>query len=300
MGGAAPAGTQTLSQRLNNSLSHPLSPQEPQPLRLVVCGTDTDVGKTVVSALLVQGLTAHYWKPVQCGLDGGGDRDRLREWLQLPESRLLPEAYRLAAPVSPHWAAELEGAAEREGAGPGASGAPIEPSRLALPAVAGSLVVECAGGLLVPLSRDRLQIEQIQAWGLPVLLVARSGLGTLNHTLLSLEALAQRRIPVLGLVLNGPPHADNPRTLAALGGVPLLACLPPLPAINRQSLADFWQASGLAQALTGAAMGLAAKSVPSLGANPGPLAGPGASSGPPTDDRPPSGAGPDLPNPDHP
>ena len=161
-------------------------------------------------------------------------------------------------------------------------------------------MVECAGGLLVPLSRDRLQIEQIQAWGLPVLLVARSGLGTLNHTLLSLEALAQRRIPVLGLVLNGPPHADNPRTLAALGGVPLLACLPPLPAINRQSLADFWQASGLAQALAEAAMGLAAKSVPSLGANPGPLAGPGASSGPPTDDRPPSGAGPDLPNPDHP
>jgi len=237
-------------------LSPPLSPQEPQPLRLVVCGTDTDVGKTVVSALLVQGLSASYWKPVQCGLDGGGDRDRLREWLQLPEPRLLPEAYRLAAPVSPHWAAELEGAAKLEGAGPGANGAPIEPSRLALPAVAGALVVECAGGLLVPLRRDRLQIEQIQAWGLPVLLVARSGLGTLNHTLLSLEALAQRRIPVLGLVLNGPPHADNPRTLAALGGVPLLACLPPLATINRQSLAALWQTSGLGDALVAAARDL--------------------------------------------
>jgi dethiobiotin synthetase len=118
------------------------------------------------------------------------------------------------------------------------------------------LVVECAGGLLVPLRRDRLQIEQIQAWGLPVLLVARSGLGTLNHTLLSLEALAQRRIPVLGLVLNGPPHADNPRTLAALGGVPLLACLPPLAAINRQSLAALWQTSGLGDALVAAARDL--------------------------------------------
>jgi len=256
MGCTAPAGTQTLSQPLNNPLSPPLSPQEPQPLRLVVCGTDTDVGKTVVSALLVQGLSASYWKPVQCGLDGGGDRDRLREWLQLPEPRLLPEAYRLAAPVSPHWAAELEAAAELEGAGPGAMGTPIEPSRLALPAVAGSLVVECAGGLLVPLRRDRLQIEQIQAWGLPVLLVARSGLGTLNHTLLSLEALAQRRIPVLGLVLNGPPHADNPRTLAALGGVPLLACLPPLATINRQSLAALWQTSGLGDALVAAARDL--------------------------------------------
>ena len=237
-------------------MSPPLSPQEPQPLRLVVCGTDTDVGKTLVSALLVQGLSAHYWKPVQCGLDGGGDRDRLREWLQLPEPRLLPEAYRLAAPVSPHWAAELEGVAELEGGSPGANGAPIEPSRLALPEVAGALVVECAGGLLVPLRRDRLQIEQIQAWGLPVLLVARSGLGTLNHTLLSLEALAQRRIPVLGLVLNGPPHADNPRTLAALGGVPLLACLPPLATINRQSLAALWQTSGLGDALVAAARDL--------------------------------------------
>ena len=243
-------------------MSHPLSPQDNQPLRLVVCGTDTDVGKTVVSALLVQGLSASYWKPVQCGLDGGGDRDRLREWLQLPEPRLVPEAYRLAAPVSPHWAAELEraseleGDSELEGPSPGANGAPIEPSRLGLPAVAGPLVVECAGGLLVPLRRDRLQIEQIQDWGLPVLLVARSGLGTLNHTLLSLEALAQRRIPVLGLVLNGPPHADNPRTLAALGGVPLLACLPPLATINRQSLAALWQTSGLGDALVAAARDL--------------------------------------------
>lgn len=258
MGGPAPASAQTLSKPPNT----PLNAQDNQPLRLVVCGTDTDVGKTVVSALLVEGLSASYWKPVQCGLEGGGDCDRLREWLQLPEPRLLPEAYRLAAPVSPHWAAELEGAAELEmaaeleGARAGVAGAPIEPSRLALPTVAGALVVECAGGLLVPLRRDRLQIEQIQAWGLPVLLVARSGLGTLNHTLLSLEALAQRRIPVLGLVLNGPPHADNPRTLAALGGVPLLACLPPLAAINRESLAALWQTSGLGAALAEAAAGL--------------------------------------------
>ena len=266
---------------------------KPSP-QLVVCGTDTDVGKTLVSAWLVQGLGATYWKPVQCGLEGGGDREQVQRWLGLPAERLLPEAYRYRTPASPHWAAELE-SGDPEHPGP-----PLDPERLALPAVTGPLVVETAGGLLVPLSRDRLQIEQIQAWGLPVLLVARSGLGTLNHTLLSLEALAQRRIPVLGLVLNGPPHADNPRTLAALGGVPLLACLPPLPAINRQSLADFWQASGLAQALAEAAMGLAAKSVPSLGTNPGPLADPGASSGPSTDYRPPSGAGPDLPNRDHP
>lgn len=207
---------------------------------LVVCGTDTDVGKTVVSALLVEGLGAHYWKPVQCGLEEGGDTARVAAMLDLTPSeaaqRLLPEAYRYNHPVSPHWAGELE---QR----------PIELGRLALPPVQGSLVVETAGGLLVPLRIDSLQIDQIQRWSLPVLLVARSGLGTLNHTLLSVEALRNREIPLLGLVLNGPPHPDNPRTLETLSGAPVLACLPPLPRLDRNALAEQWQASGLARNL---------------------------------------------------
>ena len=205
--------------------------------RLVICGTDTDVGKTVVSALVVQGLGARYWKPVQSGLEGGGDSDRLQALLQLPRQRLLPEAYRLRTPVSPHWAAELDGVT-------------IDPERLALPPDNGEpLVVETAGGLLVPMGRDWLQIELLHRWRLPVLLVARSGLGTLNHTLLSLEALRHRAIPVLGLVLNGPLHADNPRTLAAIGGVPILAQLPPLDPLNADALARQWQGSNLAHSL---------------------------------------------------
>ena len=210
---------------------------------LVICGTDTDVGKTVVSALVVQGLGATYWTPVQSGLEGGGDSGRLQALLQLPAERLLPEAYRLQTPVSPHWAAELEGIT-------------IEPARLALPAVAGALVVETAGGLLVPLRRDWLQIDQLAAWGLPVLLVARSGLGTLNHTLLSVEALRQRSIPLLGLVLNGPLHPDNPTTLAALAQAPVLAQLPPLEPLTASGLAAQWQAQDLGRTLT-AAMGAA-------------------------------------------
>lgn len=208
---------------------------------LVICGTDTDVGKTVVSALVVQGLGATYWKPVQSGLEGGGDSGRLQALLQLPATRLLPEAYRLQTPVSPHWAAELEGIT-------------IEPARLALPAVAGALVVETAGGLLVPLRRDWLQIDQLAAWGLPVLLVARSGLGTLNHTLLSVQALRQRSIPLLGLVLNGPLHPDNPATLAALAQAPVLAQLPPLEPLTACGLAAQWQAQELGRTLK-AAMG---------------------------------------------
>ncbi len=194
----------------------------------MVCGTDTDVGKTLVSAWLVQGLGAHYWKPVQSGLEGGGDRQMVERLLDLAPDRLLPEAYRLSEPLSPHWAAERDGVT-------------IELERLALPAIEGPLVVETAGGLLVPLQRNWLQIQQLQRWGLPVLLVARSGLGTLNHTLLSLEALERRGIPVLGLVLNGPPHADNPRTLEQLGGVPVLAELPPLQLPTAAALAQQWQ-----------------------------------------------------------
>lgn len=129
------------------------------PLRLVICGTDTDVGKTIVSALFVQGLEATYWKPVQSGTEGGGDRQRVIDLLELPKERWHPEAYAFQAPVSPHWAAEREGKC-------------IDPDQLQLPAIAGPLVVETAGGLMVPLTRQWLQIQQLERWQLPVVLVA--------------------------------------------------------------------------------------------------------------------------------
>ncbi len=197
------------------------------PLRLVICGTDTDVGKTVVGALFVQGLEATYWKPVQSGTEGGGDRQRVIDLLGLPKQRWHREAYVFQAPVSPHWAAEREGQC-------------IDLHQLQLPAIDGPLVVETAGGLMVPLTRDWLQIQQLERWQLPVVLVARSELGTLNHTLLSLEALRKRNIPILGLVINGPHHADNPRTLNELGEVPLLCALPPLEELNAAALTRQW------------------------------------------------------------
>lgn len=204
---------------------------EPLP-QLVVCGTDTDVGKTVVSAWLVQGLKAHYWKPVQSGLDGGGDRQRVQTLLNLSTDRILPEAFAFQQPVSPHWAAELDGVA-------------LDPDALNRPRIDQPLVVETAGGLMVPLTRQWLQIDQLQRWQLPIVLVARSGLGTLNHTLLSLEALQQRNLPVLGLILNGPPHADNPGTLEHFGGVPVLAHLPPLSPLTAEGLQEQWQRQDL-------------------------------------------------------
>ena len=204
--------------------------------QIVVCGTDTDVGKTIVSAWLVQGLGASYWKPVQSGLEGGGDRGRVSDLLQLTNDRLLPETYAFQQPVSPHWAAELDEVT-------------LDPGALMLPAIPGPLVVETAGGLMVPLTRSWLQIDQLQVWDRPVVLVARSGLGTLNHTLLSLEALRKRRIPILGLILNGPPHADNPATLEQFGGAPVLGHLPPLQPLTAEALEHEWELQNLSDVI---------------------------------------------------
>lgn len=201
---------------------------------IVVCGTDTDVGKTVVSAWLVQGLNATYWKPVQSGLDGGGDRGRVQQLLELPPDRLLPEAYAFQQPVSPHWAAELDAH-------------PLEPDRLQLPTTTGPLIIETAGGLMVPLTRTWLQLDQLQRWACPIVLVARSGLGTLNHTLLSLEALQHRGLEVIGVILNGPPHADNPATLEQFGKVSVIGHLPPLDPLDAHQLQQQWVQQGLSQ-----------------------------------------------------
>ena len=157
--------------------------------RIIICGTDTDVGKTIVSSFLVQGLKGIYWKPIQSGTEEGTDTKTVCNLLSLEPNSYLPERYKFKAPVSPHWAAEQESAF-------------IEPSNLKLPDLDELIIIETAGGLMVPLNRDWLQIDQLKAWGAPIILVARTGLGTLNHTLLSLEALKHRNLDVLGIVLN--------------------------------------------------------------------------------------------------
>jgi dethiobiotin synthetase len=176
------------------------------PSRVIVAGTDTDVGKTIVSSLLVAQLNAHYWKPIQCGdLDTGGDSATIKKLTGIKENRIIPEAYRLKMAASPNQAAEAEGIT-------------IEDKNLILPSHDGALVVELAGGLMVPLRDNLLQIDQIKIWNLPVVLVARSGLGTLNHTLLSLEAMEKRNIQATTLILNGEKHEENYKTLLKIIG----------------------------------------------------------------------------------
>jgi len=190
-----------------------------------VTGTDTDVGKTVVSAALTLGLGAAYWKPIQAGTAPSTDTGDVKAWTGLPDSRFLPETYVLEAPMSPHAAAALEGIE-------------IDPERIlaTVPPADRPVVVEGAGGLMVPVGPATLVIDLIAGLGLPVVLVARTGLGTLNHTLLSVAELRRRAIPLLGVVLNGAPHESNHRAIETYGDVPVLGRVPPLSALDAASL----------------------------------------------------------------
>ena len=190
---------------------------------IVITGTDTNIGKTVFAAGLVGLLDGAYWKPVQAGLDDGTDTETVRHLSGLPEDRFFREAWRLNTSASPHLAAEIDGVA-------------IDPDALAPPPTARTLVIEGAGGLLVPLTRKTLLVDVFARWRFPVVLCARTGLGTINHTLLSIEALRRRDIPILGVVLIGDAHAENRRVLGEMSGVRVLGRLPVLDPLTPQML----------------------------------------------------------------
>jgi dethiobiotin synthase len=189
---------------------------QPHLIGIFVTGTDTGVGKTVTAACLVRAWQASYWKPVQSGTAvGDDDTATVARLAGLSGDRLAPPAYAFGAPLSPHAAAALEGTA-------------IDVDSIALPPLAAPIVVEGAGGVLVPLSDRDLMIDVMARLALPIVLVARSGLGTINHTLLSLLALRSRNLAIAGVVLNGPPNPGNRAAIEYYGAVSVLAELPPV------------------------------------------------------------------------
>lgn len=192
-------------------------------IRIVVAGTDTDVGKTVFSAALTSALDGYYWKPVQAGLEGETDAEVVERLSSLAPARVLPETYRLSTPASPHFSAERDGIE-------------IDSKRLSPFGLPTPLVIEPAGGLMVPLTRRLLQIDLLAQWRLPVILCASTRLGTINHSLLSIEALKRRAIPMLGVAFIGDENADSERTITAFGGVRRLGRLPRLAVLNADSL----------------------------------------------------------------
>ncbi len=199
------------------------APARPAGLRLVVTGTDTDVGKTVFAAGLAALLGAAYWKPVQAGLSGETDSETVARLGGLPATRLIPEVYRLATPASPHRAARLDGIT-------------IDAARLAPPEGVGNLVIEGAGGLMVPLEGTTTFLDVFARWGLPVVLCARTRLGTINHSLLSVAALRQRGVPLLGIAFIGAPEPETEETIISLSGVRRLGRLPLLTTLEAGTL----------------------------------------------------------------
>ncbi len=193
--------------------------------RFFISGTDTGIGKTVVSALLCAALDAFYWKPVQTGTREGTDRSTVMELADIPASQTIPETYRFTPPVSPHLAARL-------------AGARIDLRKIRIPQVAASdsLIVEGAGGALVPINRDQLMTDLMKHLKLPVLLVARTSLGTINHTLLSLAALRATGLDVRGIAMVGKPNIENRKAIEHYGEIDVVGVVPILARINRRTL----------------------------------------------------------------
>ena len=197
-------------------------------LQFIICGTDTDIGKTLISSFFVRGLQSFYWKPIQSGIGTETDSQSILRLSGIKKEKILKEAYIFNKPVSPHWAAEIDGKK-------------IDINLLKLPSIDGSLVIETAGGLMVPITRNILQIDQIKEWNLPVIIVCRSSLGTLNHTLLTIEALKNRNIKILGLIVNGEKHLDNPKTLREFSKLPIIAEFPKISNIDKNNLDKLWR-----------------------------------------------------------
>ncbi|WP_157215201.1 dethiobiotin synthase [Flavisphingomonas formosensis] len=190
----------------------------------VVTGTGTGIGKTVFSAALVGALDGFYWKPVQSGLEEATDSETVASLAGLAPERILPEAWRLKLPASPHRSAAVEGVE-------------IDPGSLEPPSCPGLLVIEGAGGLLVPLTRTTLFADLFARWGWPVVLCVGTGLGSINHALLSVEALRARGLSIHGLAFIGEPHQDDEEIICAIGGVRRLGRLPRVDPLNRERLA---------------------------------------------------------------
>lgn len=206
------------------------------PDRIFVTGTNTNIGKTVVSAILVAGLRAGYWKPIQSGIneppDAPTDSIWIKSKLNLSPARIFAESYLFRMPASPHLAA-------------GAEGRQISLQKILQDyrEIDGKekLIIEGAGGVLVPINENELLIDLIKALKIPVLVVAGAKLGTINHTLLTVEALKNRSIPIFGIVINGERRSPVKGTIESFTSLPVLAEIPELISLTELSLSNAFQ-----------------------------------------------------------
>jgi dethiobiotin synthetase len=199
-----------------------------------ILGTDTNVGKTLVSAWLTLGLNATYWKPIQSGLIESSDTELVKQLTGFSQDRFLDEVYRFQAPFSPHLAARLQHEY-------------IIPEHIQLPdndhVETRYLLIEGAGGVLVPLNNDTLLADLVARTEAPVILVCRSALGTINHTLMTIRTLHDMKIPVLGFIISGELNPENEQAIVHFSGVSCLGRLPFIEQPETTVLSSNWDSS---------------------------------------------------------
>ncbi|MEP1095267.1 MAG: dethiobiotin synthase [Cyclobacteriaceae bacterium] len=196
--------------------------------KIIVAGIGTDTGKTVVSAILCEALKADYWKPIQAGDLENSDSIKVGGLISNDETVIHPEAYRLETPVSPHAAAEIDGIE-------------IDQTKIVIPQTTNHLIIEFAGGLMVPLSKNYLNIDWVAEVDLPVVLVSNYYLGSINHTLLSLQLLESQNVEVLGLVFNGEKNKSSFDVIMHRSQVPCLLELSRQDQINSETIREYAQ-----------------------------------------------------------
>jgi dethiobiotin synthetase len=193
----------------------------------IIAGTDTNVGKTVLASMLMAACDdLYYWKPIQSGLEGQTDSETVKRLSECSPERMLSEAYRLQNPLSPHLSAKLDGVH-------------IDSDTLQKPGVE-RLIIETAGGVLTPINENTLQIDLIKMWSLPVLIAARSSLGTINHSLLTIKALQDKEIEIEGVVMIGEMNKENEKAVEYYGKVKIIGRIPKLDRIDRTSLINIY------------------------------------------------------------
>jgi dethiobiotin synthetase len=194
--------------------------------KIFVTGIGTDVGKTVVSAIFTEAFHADYWKPVQTGSFFSTDSVKVQKWISNELTIIHPEAYSLKQYMSPHAAAELEGVH-------------IEMNSIHLPETTNHLVIEGAGGLMVPLNSTEFVIDLIRKLDAEAVLVIQNYLGSINHSLLSIDALKHRNIKIMGLVFNGPPHKLSEDIILGYSGLPLLGRVAKEAEITKETISKY-------------------------------------------------------------
>jgi dethiobiotin synthetase len=191
-----------------------------------ITGIGTDVGKTVVSSILCELLHATYWKPIQSGDLQNSDSKKIQQWLN-NTVEIIPEAHLFSEALSPHVASKIDGVS-------------INPAMLNLPKTAGNLIVEGAGGWLVPINEAGITFADLaEQWNIPIILVSRHYLGSINHTLLSIESIQSRNVNIHGIIYVGEPLPDTCEIIEKITGVKTLFTVPIFDKVDKETIKLF-------------------------------------------------------------